>query len=275
MERCAFLIVDADGQTTSERLSCLLNPNTLVFRRLSGARPRQSLGGGIAQYGVSDDPLLQTGGGTTELRLDLLFDVNLPGTALGARPPAAGAMDAENPAPLDVRDLTRPFWNLAENRPRTDGIPGPPRVRFVWGKAWDFPALVVAVAERLECFTPEGVPQRSFLRLRLLRADDPVSPGDDASSTGVDPELLAAPGIEDDRSTLLDVVPAEETPEAEEYESYVSPGSPMFLTALLRFGDVGLWRKLSELNPDVDPVFVPPGTILRVPLGGGPATGTA
>jgi hypothetical protein len=265
MERCAFLIEGADRRTTTERLSCLLNPNTLVFRRVAGLRPRQSLAGAIAQYGLSDDPLLQTGGGTTELRLDLLFDVNVPGTAVSVRTPAVETNDAENPSPCDVRDLTRPFWNLTENRARTDDVPGPPRIRFVWGKAWDFPAMVVAVAERLECFTPEGVPQRSFVRLRLVRADEPIQPDESASSGGGDAQLLANPGLEDELGTPLDVVPTDELPDAEELETYVSSGNPMFLTAMLRYGDVSLWRKLSELNPDVDPVFVPPGTILRVP----------
>ena len=50
--------------------------------------------------GLSDDPLLYTGGGRTELDLDLLFDVSLAGSSVATR---------------DVRDLTRAFWDLAEN----------------------------------------------------------------------------------------------------------------------------------------------------------------
>jgi hypothetical protein len=271
MERCAFVIEDSDRQGTTERLSCLLNPNTLVFRRLAGLRPRHSLAGALTQQALTDDPLIQTGGGTTELRLDLLFDVNLPGTAVSMRSAVPNPNDApdveSNAAPSDVRDLTRPLWNLAENRSRSGQVPGPPRVRFVWGKAWDFPAMVVAIAERMECFTPEGVPQRSFVRLRLLRADERIAPEESASSAGADLETFAAP-LEDEPLSPLDVLPPDEMPVPEEYESYVSPGGPMYLTALLRLGDVSGWRKLAELNPDIDPVFVPPGTVLRLPASG-------
>ena len=70
MERIAFL-VDATG----ERIDCLVNPETLVVRRLAGVRPA-ALPGAVVGGGV-DDTLLFTGGGRTELVLDLLFDVDL------------------------------------------------------------------------------------------------------------------------------------------------------------------------------------------------------
>jgi hypothetical protein len=265
MERAAFLIQDPQQRSTRARLSCLLNPNTLVFRRVAGLCRRRSLAGAVTQDGLRDDPLLQTGGGYTELRLDLLFDVNIPGTWLGSRPaePEAAGEDER-----DVRDLTRPLWDLAENHERPGLVAGPPRIRFVWGKRWDFPAMVAAVAERLESFTSSGVPQRSFLRLRLLRADD-----DRVSEEMRQPEssgAMAPPGLalEPEPGSPLDVLPPAEQPAAETYESYVSPGHPLFLTAFSFFGDVSLWTLLAEANPDVDPVFVPSGTVLRIPTRG-------
>jgi hypothetical protein len=80
MERVAFLI-----ERTNETLPCLLNPNTLVMRRVAGVRPRQSAGGQLTGTGLADDPLLYTGGGKTEMEMDLLFDVSLlPAPAEGA-----------------------------------------------------------------------------------------------------------------------------------------------------------------------------------------------
>lgn len=154
MERVAFLI-----EETNERLRCLLNPETLVLRRTAGVRPRQSATGQVTGTGLADDPLLYTGGGRTELDLDLLFDVTLPGSSVTS---------------ADVRDLTAPLWRLAENNQATAGYGRPPLVRLIWGKSWNIPGIVVAVAERLEFFTPSGVPQRSWLRLRLLRMAAPV-----------------------------------------------------------------------------------------------------
>jgi hypothetical protein len=87
--------------------------------------------------------LFYTGGGTTEINLDLLFDIAIGGSTIATE---------------DVRDLTRPLWELAEGSPEENGFSRPPVVRFVWGKAWNIPAIVVAVAERLENSHPMGSP---------------------------------------------------------------------------------------------------------------------
>jgi hypothetical protein len=136
MER-AVLLVEATGQ----RISALVNPAHLLRRRLAGLVPRPSLG----TAGPREDPVIvATGGRRTDFELDLFFDVDLPGSSLVS---------------ADVRDLTGPIWDLAG---RSDVL------RFVWGKAWNVPAVVRAVAERLEQFGPDGVPGRSWLRLQLL-----------------------------------------------------------------------------------------------------------
>lgn len=263
MERAAFLIQDPRRHSTPARLSCLLNPNTLVFRRVTGLRRRRSLAGAVTQDGLRDDPLIQAGGGSTELRLDLLFDVNLPGTWLGSQPAdPAVAEEAER----DVRDLTRPLWDLAERHARPGEVAGLPRLLFIWGKRGGFPAAVAAVAERLESFTASGVPQRSFLRLRLLRAEDEPAPEEPRPAEL--PGVAAPPALEPEPPSPLDVLPQGEQPPAESYESYVSPGHPLFLTASFFFGDASLWSVIAGANPDVDPVFVPPGTVLRVPTRG-------
>jgi len=72
VERVAFVVED-----TQQRLTCLLNPNTVVMRRVAAVRPQESVSGSFTGTGLSDDPLLYTGGGRTELELDLLFDVSL------------------------------------------------------------------------------------------------------------------------------------------------------------------------------------------------------
>ncbi|WP_428269382.1 hypothetical protein [Haliangium sp.] len=143
----AFLI-----EHTHQRLRCLLNPESLVVRRAAGIEPRRLPAGAIAGDELSDAPLLYTGGGRTELELDLLFDVSL-----ADQPVADG----------DVRSLTRPLWQLTENHPWVHGRP--PTVRLIWGKSWNLPGVVVAIAENLEHFTTGGVPRRSWLRMRLVR----------------------------------------------------------------------------------------------------------
>src|SRR6267143_527690 len=154
MERAAFLI-----ESSGTRIGCLLNPNSVEIKRLAGVRRRSSASGPLTGSGLSDDPLIYTGGGSTELDLELLFDVTLAGSSVQA---------------TDVRDLTGPLWDLAEN-PGGDEGHNPPVVRFIWGKQWNFPGIITAIAQRLESFSEDGAPRRSWVRLRMLRASEPAS----------------------------------------------------------------------------------------------------
>ena len=167
MERVAFLV-----ERTGERISCLLNPEYLEMRRQSGLRTRSEGGGFLAATGRTDHPLIATGGGVTEFDLRLLFDTEVAQMERGQPSPAPPDL-AGGPLPTsDVRELTRPIWNLAENA-SADGFSGPPSVRFIWGKSWNIPAVIVWVGERMERFDANGAPQRSWLTLRLRRVDEP------------------------------------------------------------------------------------------------------
>ena len=200
MERVAFLV-----EEKNERIGCLLNPETLVMRRTAGVRPRRSATGQLTGEGLTDDPLLYTGGGRTELDLDLLFDVTLAGSSISTE---------------DVRDLTRPLWNLAENAARQEGYGRPPLVRFIWGKSWNIPGVIVAVAERLEYFTRDGVPRRSWLRMRMIRANEPPSEPP-FTQESVSAEALAASELDvpEGSVSILEMVggaPAETDDEGQE-----------------------------------------------------------
>jgi hypothetical protein len=238
MERVSFLI-----ESTGARLSGLLNPETLVVRRWAGIRTRSSGAGQLTGAGLADDPLLATGGGRTELDLDLLFDVTVPEAAGGTR---------------DVRDLTLPLWNLAENTPAGDGATGPAQVRFVWGKSWNFPGVIAAIAERLENFTPEGVARRSWLRLRLLRAGEQLLPAPSATPAWRAPREAVAADLER--------VPPEDL-RVREVAGGQGPGGIERLDTFLDRNQVDPrhWKLVAALNDLADPYSVPPGTALRLP----------
>jgi hypothetical protein len=190
MERIAFLLED-----TGERIDCLLNPESFVIRRIAGVQPRRSIGGPLTGTALTDDPILYTGGGRTELTLDLLFDVSLVTTPT---------------PPEDVRAMTRALWDLAENTDESGSGGKPTLVRFIWGKAWNIPAVITAVAERYEHFTPEGVPQRSWLRLRLLRISEP--PGTETPDEGVPFDFTQPPETPASPDAGGTVLAAAETP---------------------------------------------------------------
>src|SRR6266511_4074201 len=132
MERVAFLIDDS-----GERIDCLLNPETVEVTRLAGVRPRGTASGQLTGAGLADDPLQFTGGGRTELVLDLLFDVELVETKV---------------PPTDFRELTRKLWMLTENSAEERGSISPPKVSLIWGMKWFVIFFIVAMAESFEIF---------------------------------------------------------------------------------------------------------------------------
>jgi hypothetical protein len=242
MERVAFLL-----EKTGERIPCLLNPASVVIRRLAGVQPRQSSSGPLTGAALKDDPVLYTGGGTTEVLLDLLFDVTIAGS---------------NPTTEDVRDLTRPLTALAEGSEGDDGYGQVPLVRFVWGKAWNVLGVVTAAAERLEYFTPSGAPQRSWLRMRLLRTTDLMP---------VEREPLSDLSLED-LPEEVDVPPDElsfhQTKGAGEGAGEENAGSSaerLDEIAADRYGNPAWWRLIAAFNKIDDPWTVSAGRLLMIP----------
>lgn len=276
MERIAFLIED-----TGERLGALLNPDTLVMRRVAGVRPRSSISGPLSGAGLTDDPLLYTGGGRTELELELLFDVSVAGSSLTTR---------------NVRELTGPLWELAENRMGVgQGGYGQPRlVRFVWGKTWNVLGTVTAVAERLEQFNAEGSPQRSWMHMRLVRVSEPISPSADGGQPLPDlpflPEDLSdldSDSMCEDATQIHEVICGgeDQTEAVVEGEAGIDEGTEGTIEgdgeiqlgrgagerleeiAVRYYGEnnAHLWRLIAACNDIADPTHVPCGTLLRIP----------
>lgn len=234
MEHIAFL-VDGSG----DRIDCLLNPETLRVTRLAGVRPRGTAAGQLVGTGLADDPLLFTGGGRTEVVLDLLFDTDLV---------------EESVRPADVRELTGRLWALAENSVEQQGSVRPPLVRLVWGKTWNVPGVIVSIAERFDAFQQSGEPRRSWLRLKLVRVAEPAA----QRQTGFEQDLnavsspIAPPG-----SAIIAI--GDGDPDED------SAGVRFDLLANEALGSPLRWRLLAAFNGITDPFAVFPGTALEVP----------
>lgn len=240
MERVTF-IVEATGQ----RLACLLNPATLELTRRAGIRARAGAGGAIASRGLSDDPLILVGGGVTELKLDLLFDMSVAGS---------------NVRSDDVRDLTRPLWELAEAHAPLEGG-RPPVTQFFWGKREGFRGAVLAVAERLEHFTSQGVPRRSWLRMRLRRVAEPSGQEERTELDPVDGMRVGADGT---REVVSGNWADGAAGLAAASEARLSGVGRLDSVAATYLGDASLWRRLAALNDVDDPARMAPGTRLRL-----------
>jgi hypothetical protein len=254
MERVAFLI-----EHTGERIGCLLNPESIVRRRAAGLRRRRSAGGLLTGHGLSDDQLIYTGGGTTELNLDLLFDVSVSGSTIATE---------------DVRDLTAPLWALAENVPVEDGYGRPPLARFIWGKSWNIPGVIAEVAERLEWFTPEGIPRRSWLRMRMLRVAESQSQPQAVrhSNPAIAPALAAgspaganpatsASGAAAGGGRIYEVVGESSGGGSSEGGS----SEPLYNIASRHGRSPSWWKVIAEHNGIDDPLRIAPGTQLQIP----------
>ncbi len=245
MERVAFLI-----EETGERISCMLNPEDMIVRRLAGVRPRRSAGGTLTGAGLADDTLLFTGGGMTELHLNLLFDVTLAGSS--------SRVD-------DVRDLTYPLWLLAENQGDEQNYGRPPLVRLVWGKTWNIPGIVAAIAERLDYFTPQGDPLRSWLRMRFLRVAEPASvtlaERRPVRSIQLPEEITLQP------SSQTGAVPTQVLAGEFQVHQFVA-GERLDQLVHQYYGYYGhpsLWRWLATYNGILDPLHIQPGTLIQIP----------
>ncbi|MCW8928904.1 MAG: hypothetical protein OQL19_01545 [Gammaproteobacteria bacterium] len=149
MERVTFLV-----EKTGHLISCMLNPETLVIKRRSGIHQRTIKSVVINADKSSDDGLIFSGGGNTVLELDLVFDISIKGSTIQSQ---------------DVRELTKPIWDLSENSTLMDGEYQPGLSRFVWGKSWNIPCVISSISERFDLFDSSGVPKRSWLRVRLIK----------------------------------------------------------------------------------------------------------
>ena len=251
MERVAFLL-EENGQ----RISCLLNPASLTVRRTAGVRQQSSTSGTLTGSGLTDDPLLFSGGGRTEVELELLFDVNVAGSTIESK---------------DVRDLTSPFWQLAENV-QTDSHAAPPLARFVWGKAWNVLGGVVAVAERFEQFTSAGEPQRSWLKMRFVRVAEParLTMADFSAEIPTEQPIETPDGVD----SLLDMLPGnsaepfttDQTVLDEETDVHELIGDESLSNLSFQYlNDPTKWRWLAWWNRIVHPLQIAAGTLIRVP----------
>ena len=227
----------------------MLNPETVVMRRVAGVRPRRLAGVPIAGAQMADDPVLFTGGGFSELKLDLLFDVGLAGSTVTA---------------TDVRTLTAPFWQLSENTSSGGaGFNRPQLVTFFWAKSVRVTGLVASVAERLEQFNSNGEPRRSWLRMRMIRAEK-MSQSDSAAS-GAD---SAPPELPDNLDTALPMVDPssdENLPAHQMIGSPVEGGERLDVVAQQEYGSPSAWQWLAAFNHVIDPLRIPTGTLLKTP----------
>jgi hypothetical protein len=144
-------------------------------------------------------------------------------------------------------------------------------VRLVWGKSWNVPGLVAAVAERFDRFDPAGVPQRSWLRMRFVRVAETAAEAQAAYDTMLTEAqaaqaqaamVSADPSGAGSASSVVAVGQGEAAA-----PGTVPPPVRFDLLATDGLGSPFLWRLLATYNDVHDPLRVEPGTVLAIPPG--------
>jgi hypothetical protein len=247
MERVTFIV-----SSSRERITCWLNPEHLVHRRHAGLRRPLAGSGPVTGGLLSDDVLLHTGGGRTEIDLDLLFD-----TQLQNKGQAAGAAVA-----TDVRMVTKQLWDLAENNTDRRDTARLDTMRMLWGRTVNHLVVVQSVAERLERFDESGTPSRSFLRLRLRRVPDPAPPPVDAIPSGLPSNAEQAAIAETARPREFHTGLGAEVAE----DGTLTGGERLDDLASRYYGNrPWLWRLIAEANGLDNAPFAPAGAPLIIP----------
>lgn len=253
MERVAFLI-----EESGEQVGCLLNPESVVIRRLAGVRSRRSKVGGLISGGWSDDPLLYTGGGRTELHLDLLFDSSL---VPALRTAEMGTEKEVQDVPQDIRKITASIWNLAENSKGTGNRGNPPLARFLWGKSWNILGIVTAVSERFERFSQGGIPHRAWLQIRFLRVPEPTG-----ETEMPDQSYESLPPIGPDTVFSSEPPYLHDLMEKPGINTEVEGGGERLDELAYRFyGHASFWRQIALFNNVDNPADVQAGLTLQIP----------
>jgi hypothetical protein len=207
----------------NNRIEVQFNPTDLNFSKTAQFAE-------IAIPGL-DSPVLQfIHGGTETLTVELFFDTSESGVG---------------PLAKSVTEYTDKFYKLVKQDPNTHAAP---RCRFSWGEPltfepgvkysnapfW-FQCVVESVDRKFLLFSPEGVPLRARLTVKMREyktVDEMVSELKSADHTKA--RVLK-------RRERLDQISARE---------YETPAE---------------WRRIADENQIENPRRVAPGTILRIP----------
>jgi contractile injection system tube protein/LysM domain-containing protein len=232
LARATIINIDRPGPP----IECLFNPKEYTFAKQNN----WTLG-----KAVSNLPQQQYGGGQpATLQLQLFFDT-YEQHRIGNR--------VLNGPGDDVRIYTDKIWELMLVVPKlTDKRTKksrPPMVRFQWGKAWSFEAVVSSVNQRFTLFLPDGTPVRATVDVTFqqikdtaqLRAAQPSQsrPKQNPTSAGTGGERVWT----------------------------VREGDTLSWIAYEEYGDPNEWRLIADANGLTSVRRLIPGTVLMIPNG--------
>jgi Contractile injection system tube protein/LysM domain len=211
---------------SGEIIECMFNPKEYsISKRNNWGQPKS--GGGASSNAGTNVPKQQySGGNPATLTLQLLFDTY------------AGATGSQ-----DVRkQYTSKIWALAEVDPtfidNQTTKSRPPKVRFQWGPAWSFVAVITSITQKFTLFSSNGTPVRATLDVTFQQiTDDSQLPGTNPTSGGTGGER----------------------------QWTVKHGDTLASIAYEAYGDAARWRAIADANHLTAVRDLRPGLQLGIP----------
>jgi nucleoid-associated protein YgaU len=214
-------------ESGGEIIECMFNPKeySLAKRNNWGAGAAGAKGG-ASTSGTNVPQQQYTGGQPATLTMQLFFD-----TYVGA----SGSRDVRS-------QYTSKIWKLAEVDERlqdnTTTKSRPPRVRFQWGPAWSFVAVITSITQKFTLFSSDGTPVRATLDVTFQQiTDDFNQPKTNPTSGGTGGQR----------------------------QWTVKEGDTLASIAFESYGDAARWRPIADANRLASVRDLRPGTRLGIP----------
>lgn len=207
-----------------ERVECLFNPKEYTFAKQNNWSKDQKAGHNVPQ-------LTFGGGQPATLQMELFFDT---------------FSDAKTGAePRDVRKAyTDKIWKLMAVDERLKDKKNkkgrPPTVRFQWGRAWSFNAVITSLSQKFTLFLGNGTPVRATLTVAFQQIKDESQLAAQNPTSG---------GIGGERVWT------------------VAEGDTLGWIAYKEYGDTGRWPLIADANRLAHVRRLLPGTVLVIPNG--------
>jgi hypothetical protein len=210
--RAALINIDKGGPP----IECMFNPNEYAFSKQNEWSLGKTKGANV--------PQLEFGGGKpATLELELFFDTY------------ASKKDVRKEYTDAIWELTMIDESLKDKKNKKGR---PPKVRFQWGKAWSFEAVITSISQRFSLFLEDGTPVRATLTVSFQQTkDEKFFPKQNPTSGGTGGGRAWT----------------------------VKEGDTLAWISHSEYGDPALWRVIADANLLTRVRRLRPGMVLEIP----------
>lgn len=160
------------NKDSGHEIKCKFNPKEYSFAKQNTWTPAQGKGSNV--------PQMEFGSGKpATLTMQLFFDTYEDGN---------NAEDVRKTFTDEIWGLMMVDNSLKNAKTRKSR---PPMVRFQWGKAWSFDAVITSITQKFTLFLPDGTPVRATMDVTFQQiADEKLYPKQNPTSGGVGGERI-------------------------------------------------------------------------------------